>query len=150
MDPLAMIVTALAAGAAATAKDVASQAIQDGYAGLKALIIRKFGGNADVEDALESVEQRPDSEPRQEVLKEELATAQAEQDEELVGQAQALLDLLKQQGLVSGPAYQVTVSGSGSAAVGPGAVSAGEGGAAVSGDVEGGIHIGGVRDKDDE
>jgi len=150
MDPLAMIVTALAAGAAATAKDVAGQAIRDGYAGLKALLIRKFGSQADVEDALQSVEQKPDSEPRQDVLKEELAAAKADQDTELVKQAQTFLELLKKQGLVSGTAYQVSVTGPGSAAVGPGAVSAGAGGVAVGGDVEGGIHIGDVRDKVDE
>ena len=41
------------------------------------------------------------------------------------------------------PAVQVTVSGSGSAAVGEGATAAGAGGVAVGGDVQGGIHVGG-------
>ena len=61
MDPVAMIVTALATGAAATAKDVAGQAVKDGYAGFKALLIRKFGRQGDVEDALDSVEQFQDA-----------------------------------------------------------------------------------------
>jgi hypothetical protein len=41
------------------------------------------------------------------------------------------------------PAGQVTVSGSGAAAVGEGATAAGAGGVAVGGDVQGGIHVGG-------
>jgi hypothetical protein len=41
------------------------------------------------------------------------------------------------------PEIQVTVSGSGAAAVGEGATAAGAGGVAVGGDVQGGIHVGG-------
>ena len=41
------------------------------------------------------------------------------------------------------PEIQVTVPGSGAAAVGEGATAAGAGGVAVGGDVQGGIHVGG-------
>jgi hypothetical protein len=108
---------------------------------LKALIVRKFGEKADVAGAVEVVEKKPDSEARQAVLREELETAEAAQDAEVVQQAQALLDLLKQHGLTAGPSYQATVIGSGAIAQGPGAVTTGEGGVAVGGDVQGGIHI---------
>jgi hypothetical protein len=150
MDPLAMIVTALAAGASAAAKGVAGQAVKDGYAGLKALVVRKFGGKADVEGALDGVEKNPDSEARQAVLNEELATAQAGQDQELIQQAQAFLDLLKKEGFVSGPSYQATVTGSGAIAQGEGAVAAGAGGIAVGGNVQGGISVGGQKPDEDE
>ena len=137
MDPLTVIISALTAGAAAAAKDVVAQAVKDGYVGLKDLIVRQFGQKADVEAALEGVEKKPDSEARQAVLKEELKAAGAAQDAEVVRQAQALLELLKQHGLVSGPSYQATVKGSGAIAQGEGAVAAGAGGVAVGRDVTG-------------
>ena len=142
MDPVTIIVTALAAGAALAAKDVAAQAVKDGYAALKALIVRKFGEKADVAVAVEGVEKKPDSEARQAVLKEELDSAGAAQDTEMVKQAQALLDLLKEHGLAPGVTYHAELRGSGAVAQGPGAVAAGERGVAVSGDVKGGICIG--------
>ena len=147
MDPITIIVTAIAAGAVAATKDVTAQAVKDGYAALKTLIVRKFGQKADVADAVEVVEKKPDSEARQAVLREELETAGAAQDTELVRQAQALLDLLKQHGLTAGPSYQATVIGSGAIGQGPGAVTTGAGGAIV-GDVQGDVHIG-HKEKDE-
>ncbi len=125
-----MIVTAVVAGAVATTKDVAAQAVKDGYGGLKALIIRKFGEDSDVVDAVSGVEKKPDSKGRQETLKEELETAQAGQDAEVVRQAQSLLDLLTAHGLA--PSYHAEVHGSGAIAQGEGAVAAGERGVAGS------------------
>ena len=127
---------------AASAKDVVAQAVKDGYAGLKALIVRQFGQKADVEAALEGMEKKPDSQARQGVLKEELETAGAAQDAEVIRQAQALLDLLKQHGLVSGPSYQATLKGSGAIAQGEGAVAAGAGGVAAGRDIVGNIYFG--------
>jgi len=141
MDPQTVIISALTAGAAASAKEVVAQAVKDGYAGLKALVVRKFGQKGDVEAALEGVEKKPDSEARQAVLREELEVAGVAQDAEVVRQAQALLGLLKQHGLVTGPSYQATLSGSGAIAQGPGAVAAGERGVAVGGDVQGGVIV---------
>jgi hypothetical protein len=76
MDPISIIALALVAGAAASAKDVAAQVVKDGYAGLKALIVRKFGGKGDVQNAVEQIGKKPDSEARQAVVKEELQMAE--------------------------------------------------------------------------
>jgi hypothetical protein len=94
------------AGAAAATKDVAAQAIVEAYTELRTLIIRKFGDNADVEDALEGVESKPDSAARKAVLAEELAAAGAGEDAEATKQALVLLDLLKEQGLAPSVSYQ--------------------------------------------
>jgi hypothetical protein len=148
MDPITIIVTAVTAGAVAASKDVAAQVVKDGYAALKALLVRKFGQEADVAGAIEGVEKKPGSEARQSVLKEELETAGAAQDADLVQQAQALLDLLKQHGLIAGPSYQAELRGSGAIAQGPGATAAGAGGVAVGGDVKGDVRVG--REETDE
>ena len=140
MEPIAIIIAALVGGAAAAAKGVGAQVVKDAYNGLKTLVIRKFGGQGKVTVALEQAEKTPSSEPWQAVLKEELAGVGADQDEELVRQAQALLDLLKAHGAAPSTTYTATVTGSGAIAQGPGATAAGAGGVAVGGDVHGGIH----------
>jgi disulfide oxidoreductase YuzD len=150
MDPVTMIATALVAGAVAAGKDVATQTVKDSYAGLKAVLVRKFGEKSDVVDAVERMNKKPDSEARQAVLKEELETAKAGQDAEVVGQAQALLNLLKEHGLATGPSYHAELHGSGAIAQGEGAAAAGAGGIAVGGRVEGGIHVSGGRADDAE
>jgi hypothetical protein len=141
MDPITIIATAVVAGAAAASKDVAAQAVRDAYAGLKALIVRRFGGEADVEDAVQGVEKKPESDAREAVLKEELEGAGADQDAEVLKQAQALLELLEKHNELPA-AYQATVYGSGAIAQGPGAVAAGERGVAIGGDAQGPIITG--------
>jgi hypothetical protein len=135
MDPLTVITGALAAGASAAGKDIAAQGIKDAYAGLKRKLIERFGQKAEVQSAIEQVEKKPDSEPRQTVLAEELEVAGAHEDSTLIRDAQALLDLLKDRGLLSDAAYQATLTGSGAIAQGWGAVAAGAGGVAVGGGV---------------
>jgi hypothetical protein len=132
MDPVTVIVTALAAGAVAAAKDVATQVVKDAYAGLKSLVVGKFGGQGDVKTAVEQVEKKPDSPARQSVLKEELASAGVAQDADVLRQAQALLELLKQSGHDTAT-YSAQVIGDGAIAQGAGAAAAGKGGVAVGG-----------------
>jgi hypothetical protein len=146
MEPITTtLVAALVAGAVAATKEVAGSAIVDAYNGLKALIARRFSGQPDLADALDKVEARPDSKPRQDMLQEELETARAGQDAEIVKQARALLALIQEQGGQAAASYRAVVRGSGAVAQGPGAVAAGQGGVAVGGNVEGGIRMGGIR-----
>ncbi|RMF37505.1 MAG: hypothetical protein D6759_02260 [Chloroflexi bacterium] len=141
MDPITTIVTAVTAGAVAATKETVGQAVKDGYAGFKALLLRKFGEKTDLQGALQGVEKKPDSDARKAVLKEELEAAGAGQDGEVVRQAQALLDLLKAHGLEPGTSYHAEVHGSGAIAQGPGAVAAGERGVAIGGGVSGSVIV---------
>jgi hypothetical protein len=95
MDPITTaIIAALAAGAVAGATDVGKQAIADAYNGLKAVIRRKWGAQSELGQAVDSLESNPDSAGRQEVLAEEVAAAQADQDADIVAALQALQEKL--------------------------------------------------------
>jgi hypothetical protein len=91
MEPVTVtMVTALAAGAAAAAKDVATTAIKDAYSGLKKLIVDRYQKAAPF---VEAVEANPTSEPEQKVLLRQLQ--EAEPDLEAKRQAVTLLDALQ-------------------------------------------------------
>jgi hypothetical protein len=92
MDPLTSLVTALAAGAAAALQSTVEQGVKDGYAALKGLIQRKYA-----RVSVELLEQDPASEGRQTVVKEDLAKAKADTDEELLRAAEALLEAIERQ-----------------------------------------------------
>lgn len=140
MDPITIIVGALVAGVAAAAKPTAEQAVKDAYAGLKALIQRRFGERGDVAAAVQQVESKPESEPRQAVLKEELAEAGAAEDAEVLAAAKELLVLLQPQ---AADQSQVAVADRGSAAATERAAAiVGDGNITLTGDVEGGVSIG--------
>ena len=157
MDPITLIVTALAAGAAVAAKDVATDAVRDAYAGLKALVIRKFGSSGAVEANLQQVEAEPENEIWQAALQQGLTQAGADADQAVLTQAHSLLDLLAELDLYTGPTYTAHVEGSGAIAQDH-SVAAGAGGTAVQGDVHGPIihgsrnivgHVGGDVDMSD-
>jgi len=82
MEPVSMILAALAAGAAAAAKDTASQAVKDGYASLKALIAKRFAGKPEAEMALTQHEKKPDV--WEAPLTDSLAETSVDQDQEIV------------------------------------------------------------------
>ena len=89
MDPVtATIVAALVAGAAAAAKDVASAAIKDAYAGLKRLISDRYQKAGPF---VEAVEVDPSSEPEQQVLAKQLDQQGAGADADLKNLAEQLL-----------------------------------------------------------
>jgi hypothetical protein len=96
MDPITLIVTALAAGAALGVQDTASAMVRDAYASLKALVRRRLGGDPGTEMVLARHEQAPET--WQAPLKAELARTGADEDGDLIAAAKALLDLVGEAG----------------------------------------------------
>jgi hypothetical protein len=94
MDPIALIVTALAAGAGLGLQDTASAMVKDAYAGLKALVKKRLGGGPDAELVLAKHEQAPET--WQAPLMAELAETGADNDRDLIAAAEALLDLVSE------------------------------------------------------
>jgi hypothetical protein len=92
MDPItAAIVAAVSAGAISGLTEASKTAITDAYSKLKALLTKKFGGESDVVHAVNEVEAKPDSAGRKATLQEEVAAVRADQDQEVLHAAQALL-----------------------------------------------------------
>jgi hypothetical protein len=78
MDPITVtVVSALAAGAAAAAKDVATSAIKDAYAALKRLILDRYKKSGPF---IEAIEADPTSQPEQAVLSKQLTAAPIDPD----------------------------------------------------------------------
>jgi hypothetical protein len=90
MDPISTAILA------ALAK-LAEPAIKDAYDGLKAIIKRKFGAHHEVVQAVESLEKKPDSVGRREMLNEEMASSGVAADTEILAAAHSLLENLKNQ-----------------------------------------------------
>jgi hypothetical protein len=109
MDPVTLILTALAAGAALGVKDTASAAVTDAYQGLKALVRRKLAGRKDGELVLARHEQNPQMWGTP--LAGELTAASADEDADLVAAAQQLMQLVDAAGAAASK-YQVVVHGS--------------------------------------
>lgn len=108
MDPITLIVTALAAGAAMGTKDVASSAVKDAYAGLRALVKKRLGGRPDGELVLARHQEGPDT--WRAPLMAELDQAGAGRDASLVAAAEALMRLVDQAGARAGK-YNVDARG---------------------------------------
>jgi ParB-like chromosome segregation protein Spo0J len=90
MDPITIVITAIALGAAAGLKPTTEQVVKDAYVGLKTLIQKKY---AHVD--LNLIEGDPASKMRQGVLAEDLQKTSAAQDEELLVRAKAVLDTIE-------------------------------------------------------
>lgn len=109
MDPVTLIVTALAAGAALGLKDTASSAVKDAYDSLKALVKRRLGGRRDGELILAKHEEVPETWGGP--LAAELTAAGADNDADLVTAARTLMSLVDVAGSQAGK-YTVAVHGS--------------------------------------
>ena len=109
MDPVTLIVTALAAGAASALQDGTADAVKNAYARLKALVKERFTGRPKAELVLVEHETAPQT--WEAPLVAELAAAGADADTDLVAAAQALMSLIDDAGARSGK-YAVTVSDS--------------------------------------
>ncbi len=108
MDPVSLIMAALAAGAAAGAQDTVTQAVKDAYGVRKESVRRRLAGRPAGEVALEQHAQRPEQWER--ALETELVEADVSGDKTIVGAAQQLMALLDSAGSKSGK-YLVDVRG---------------------------------------
>lgn len=144
MEPITILLTALGGAAAALGKEAADDAVKTTYEKLKALVVGRFKSKPDVEDALIKVEGRPESQVRQAALQEELELVQVPADNDVMQQAEVLLQLLSEKGLLQGMVYQAKLEGSGAIAQGQGNVVGGERSINILGNVYG--DIGGVQD----
>ncbi|CAK8721432.1 hypothetical protein GMJAKD_10640 [Candidatus Electrothrix aarhusensis] len=73
------------------------KAVGDAYEGVKAVLLRKFGADSDLADAVKKLEQKPDAQGRQITLKEEAEAAGADKDAEIMKAVEALLAAVKAQ-----------------------------------------------------
>lgn len=104
MDATTLILTALGAGGQALVTD----AVKDSYAGLKALIQRKFAGKPKAELALEEYESDPET--WKGPLKKALVEEQVDQNQHVIEAAQKVLKLVQPQQAAIGK-YTVQVTG---------------------------------------
>ena len=108
MDPVTLIVTALAAGAATGITESAASAVKDAYTSLRALVRKRLAGRSDADLILARHENAPETwhAPLVAVLEE----AGAEHDTDLVAAAQALMSLMDKAGTRAGK-YTVDTRG---------------------------------------
>lgn len=141
MEPITLIVNALVAGATAGLTSVAEETLKDAYAGLKALIVRKFGSKRAVPQAIDFVEEDPEAAGRKEFLKGELEAAGADKDAQVLQAAKDLLALLQPEETVDNSQTAIASEGS-AAATGRGIATVGDGNISLAGDVQGSVTIG--------
>jgi len=108
MDPVTLIVTALATGAATGLTESASAAVKDAYARLTALARKRLADRPDAELVLARHETSPET--WQAPLAAVLAEAGAEHDTDLVAAAQAFMILADNSGARAGK-YTVDTRG---------------------------------------
>jgi hypothetical protein len=89
MDPITLAVTTALA-------NLSQDVIRDAYAALRAALQNKYGINSELTEAVDKLEQKPDSKARQAMLQEEVAGSGAGQDQELLQLANELIEQLKQ------------------------------------------------------
>jgi hypothetical protein len=95
MDPVSVVLAAMAAGATAATKDTASQAVKDAYADLKALVKKRFEKRHQADMVLAEYEK--DTATWKKPLQKSLVETGADQDEVIVRQAQQVLKLVHPQ-----------------------------------------------------
>jgi superfamily II DNA helicase RecQ len=89
------VIAAVSSGAADGVKDVTKKAIVDSYEGLKGLIKKKYGSSSAVGEAIDKLQDKPDSQGRRETLAEELRAVNANVEPELLSAARTLIKLIE-------------------------------------------------------
>jgi hypothetical protein len=100
VDPVTLVVTAVALGASAGLTDAAAQVVKDAYSGLKSLLTRR---KVDVS----GVEKKPDSSTQRAALEETLTDAPGVVDDELLAAAQAVAEAVAEYEPETAPALGV-------------------------------------------
>jgi len=108
VDPVSLIIAALAAGAVAGAQGTATAAVTDAYAALKALVKQRFADRTSGEVALEQHEKKP--EQWEKALEAELVETRSGDDDDAVTAARRLLELVDPAGAQTGK-YLVDLRG---------------------------------------
>jgi len=108
MDPITAILAALAAGAAAAAKETGSSVIKDAYEGLKGLLKRKLAGKTLASAAVEAHAAEPA--PAEVVLRPALKEVVVDRDDEILAAAKSLLALADRDGSVA-RRYSLNITG---------------------------------------
>jgi len=88
MDPITLAITTALGNLGQTV-------IKDAYDALKVALQKKFGVDSDLVEAVDNLEQKPDSNARQAVLQEEIEESKVAQDAEIIQIAEALIENLK-------------------------------------------------------
>ncbi len=128
LDPITTsVVTALATKGA-------EEIIKKGYHKFKSILKAKFGSDHPTVDAVQKLEEKPNSQGRQLTLSEEIIDAGADRDPEILAAAKELKSIIAQH-------VDIEV-GSGAAAVGDNNIILGESASYVGGNVNGDVHTG--------
>jgi hypothetical protein len=115
LDPVTLILAALAAGAVKGVGETATTAVKDAYAGLKKLVARRLAGRPTAEVALAEHEQDP--ERWNAPLGTALTEAEAATDQQVIDAAKRLMALVDPAGSTAGK-YTVDLHGARGAQVG--------------------------------
>lgn len=95
MDPLTLILTALASGAAASVTNTTDMAVKDAYSGLKSLILHRFAQNTKLRDTL--IEYEDDPETYEKPLKKVLTEERLDHEQDIILASQKLMKLTNPQ-----------------------------------------------------
>jgi disulfide oxidoreductase YuzD len=110
MDP---ITTAIVAAIPALASDLIKSSVKDAYAGLKAIIRRKWGDASPVAKSVDALEANPKSKGQAEVLAEHIDAVNATGDAEVMQALAKLVDQLKKEGIGGTEVAQIAINISG-------------------------------------
>ena len=116
MDPISLILEALAAGAVAALKDTAGKAIKDGYVALKTAITEAWSTSDNTAEVLLK-EYENDPETYQKPIKTKIKEQGLDQNDDILALAKALMKQVDPAGHATGK-YQVTITNSKNVQVG--------------------------------
>lgn len=100
MDPVTLIVAALAAGAATGVGETATQAVRDAYASLRTAVAARFSGHPKAEQTLQDHADDPDA--YEKPLARQIQATGTDRDPRIVALAEELIRLMTAEGAAGG------------------------------------------------